>query len=338
MTGSRISVVVVGDDTESNRALRCALEADGDITVVAESPVDRGPRSAHALGPDLIALHMPGAPRDAQGCLAAVRQVMGHLPTPILLITPVNGDTRSSDAAIAAGALQALVQPPTWDGGPGAQVRRLVRTLSGVVVLRHPQGRVVAPRRQADGSAIVGIASSTGGPQALARVLGGLGGLNAPVLVVQHIHEDFIEGLVTLLRRGSALPVELAEDSAPLRPGVVYVAQANRHLALGPQGRAVLAAEPAAIHRPSADVLFHSLAAHAGAAGVGVVLTGMGDDGAAGLLALRQRGGTTIGQDEASCAVYGMPRAAWLLGAVEHVAALDQVATAVCRATAGVRR
>jgi len=336
MTRRRISVMVVGDDPASNRALRQALEVDGDITVVAESPVARGPRDVGAIGPDLITLQMPGSAREAEGCLATIRQVMGYVPTPILVITSASAAGRSMDAVIAAGALQTLTTPQSWEGGPGVRVRQLARTLSGVVVLRHPRGRTVAaPSR---GTPVVGIAASTGGPQALARVLGALGDLRATVLVVQHIHEDFVEGLLTLMRRASALPVELAEDNAPLREGVVYLGPANRHLTLGPGGRVSLPLEPDSLHRPSADVLFHSLAAHAGARGIGVVLTGMGDDGAAGLLALRQRGGSTIGQDQASCAVYGMPRAAQLAGALGHVASLDDVAAAVRRAVEVARR
>jgi chemotaxis response regulator CheB len=230
-----------------------------------------------------------------------------------------------------------MAWPECWVGGPGTRVRRLARTLSSVVVLRHPGGRTAVASARA-GTPVVGIAASTGGPQALARVLGDLGGLEAAVLVVQHIHEDFVEGLVTLMRRASALPVELADATRPLREGVVHVAPANRHLRLGPHRRAAFTLEPESLHRPSADVLFHSLAEHAGGLGVGVVLTGMGDDGAAGLLALRRAGGVTIGQDEASCAVYGMPRAAQLAGALTHVTPLDAVGAAVRRAVAAVRR
>lgn len=184
---------------------------------------------------------------------------------------------------------------------------------------------------------MVGMAASTGGPAALARVLGGLAGLPAAVLVVQHIDRRFVGGLVELLRRASALPVDVAEDGMALRRGRVHVAPADLHLSLAPGGRLALSTQPDRCHRPSADVLFRSLACHAGDAGVGVVLTGMGEDGAAGLLELRQHGGCVIGQDEASCAVFGMPSAALKLGAVERLTGLEDIAGAVCGAVRGMR-
>ena len=187
-----------------------------------------------------------------------------------------------------------------------------------------------------DGPRVVAIAASTGGPPALAEVLSGLGGLHAPVLVVQHLHAEFVEGLVSWMERVSGLPVRLGDHGAALESGTVYIARGDMHLRLGPERKLVLGREPDTIHRPSADELFHSLAEHAGPAGIGVVLTGMGDDGAAGLLALRQAGGTTLAQDEASCAVFGMPRAAQRVGAVAEMLPLQRIARAIARATTEV--
>jgi two-component system chemotaxis response regulator CheB len=163
-------------------------------------------------------------------------------------------------------------------------------------------------------------------------VLAGLAGLDASVLVVQHLHPDFVAGLVSWMARVSPLPVELARDGERLRPGVTYIAPGDTHLRIGPDDGIVLDPEPAALHRPSVDVLFSSLAERANGSNVGVLLTGMGDDGAAGLLALRRRGDVTIAQDEESSVVFGMPRAAQRLGAAQHVVPLDQVAPAIMRA------
>jgi len=164
-----------------------------------------------------------------------------------------------------------------------------------------------------------------------------------PVLVVQHLHPQLVDGFVGWMQRVSALPVVVAGDGDRPQPGVVYVAPAGAHLklapapgaAIGPVGpprtipaggrRLVLDPDPPARHRPSADELFASVAATAGGQSVGVLLTGMGDDGAAGLLALRGQGAVTIVQDEATSVVFGMPQAAQRLGAAGEVLGLGQI-------------
>jgi two-component system chemotaxis response regulator CheB len=176
---------------------------------------------------------------------------------------------------------------------------------------------------------VVGIAASAGGPAALAAILPDIAGLAGSVMVVQHLHQKFVDEFVAWMTRVSALPVEAAIDSARLRRGAVYLALPGTHLKLGAGRTMVLDAEPAGLHRPSADELFRSLARHAGADGIGVVLTGLGDDGAAGLLALRRAGGTTLVQDASSSAVHGMPTAVTLLGAAERQVALADMSRAI---------
>lgn len=184
---------------------------------------------------------------------------------------------------------------------------------------------------------MVAIAASTGGPSALAAVLSGLTDLQAPVLVVQHLHADFVAGLVQWMARVSALPVEIASDHQIAVPGRTYVAPGGTHLRLGANRRLELAELPVTVHRPSANELFTSVADSAGSAGIGVVLTGMGDDGAQGLLAIRRQGGVTLAQDEASSAVFGMPQAAERLGAVTEMLPLARLAMAIQRAVRQVR-
>lgn len=235
-------------------------------------------------------------------------------------------------AALVAGALEAMPCPERWDAASGRALRRLIRIVRGVTVVRHQRARVpTAPATRRGGNPVVAIAASTGGPAAVAEVLSGLAGLAAPVLVVQHIHADFVDSFASVLSRSSALPVTIAMDGDRPRPGVVYVAPGGVHLGLSADRRIVLSSEPRGLHRPSADQLFLSVAAAAGAASVGVVLTGMGDDGAVGLKEVRRVGGVTIAQDQATSAVYGMPSAAAKAGAVQHVLPLNRIADAVVR-------
>jgi two-component system chemotaxis response regulator CheB len=199
------------------------------------------------------------------------------------------------------------------------------------VVSRRSRSRERAPRPR-HGSSVVGVAASTGGPAALVALLRALSGIPAPVLVVQHIHPSFAAGLATWLADAVTLPVALAADGEVAQPGRIYVAPGGTHLRLGPRMRLGLDPEPKGVHRPSADVLLTSIAEQAGAAGVGAVLTGMGDDGARGLLAMRRAGARTFAQDRDSSTVFGMPAAAERLGAAQRMLPPEGLATAIARA------
>lgn len=192
------------------------------------------------------------------------------------------------------------------------------------VTARRPEAEPATP--------VVGIAASAGGPSALALILPAIGGLAAPVLVVQHLDPRFERDFVRWMARVSALPLEPPRAGAALRPGVVYIASHGRHLKLGPGRTVALDRDPQGLHRPSADELFLSIAAHAGRAGVGVILTGMGDDGAVGLRELWRAGGATIAQDRESSAVHGMPQAAERLGAAGATRPLGDIAAAIHQA------
>jgi two-component system chemotaxis response regulator CheB len=183
---------------------------------------------------------------------------------------------------------------------------------------------------------VVGVAASAGGPAAVASLLSGLGGIRAAVLVVQHIPAEFLEEFIAWMARASALPVQVATHQAIVRAGQVFVAPANTHIKVIAGNRMILDPEPAGPHRPSADLLFASLASIVGRHAVGVLLSGMGDDGAAGLLAMRRAGATTIVQDAGTAAVDGMPRAARELGAAMLVLPLPRIAAAVRVATEAI--
>ena len=188
------------------------------------------------------------------------------------------------------------------------------------------------------GPQVVAIAASTGGPSAVQTILQHLGpGFPLPILVVQHIARGFGSGMVDWLNRTTPLPARIAQHAEPLLPGHVYLAPDGQHLLAGP-GQALL--QPAADGDrfcPSADRLFEAVAAAYRDRAIGVILTGMGSDGARGLGLLRAAGGITLAQDEASCVVYGMPQAAVAAGAVGQVAPLLGMADAIRQGLARLR-
>jgi two-component system chemotaxis response regulator CheB len=281
-------------------------------------------------------LHMP----RLDG-LAATQEIMIVTPTPIVVVT---GSTRAREVresmeAIRAGALEVLVKPP----GPGApqfarEARRLVETVKAmarVKVVRHwrPAASPVIPiappaRSPAFGRArIVAIAASTGGPAALQTVLCGLhGGFPLPILVAQHMTPGFTVGLAAWLDSVCPLKVKVAQQGETLAGATVYVAPDDLHLGVR-SARVALSDElPDAGFRPSGTALFASAAREYAAATLAVILTGMGDDGVAGLRAVRRAGGRVIAQDQATSVVYGMPGAAVAAGLADAVLPLDAIA------------
>ncbi|QGN34373.1 chemotaxis protein CheB [Microlunatus sp. Gsoil 973] len=332
----QLRALLVEDLSTQRVRLVSALQADGDIAVDCLSTSDDAVERVEATRPDVVILDLSstdGHPTHT------IEQIMAHIPTPILVLSTRIHDRQSPSAvdALVAGALDALPRPDQWSAELGVELRRAVRQLSKVPVIRHPRGnRGSAPRRPGVRTPaeqpVIAVAASTGGPSALATLLPGLAGLNAPVLVVQHLHPDFTRGLVEWMSRVSALPVRTAVHQELARPGQVYFAPGGRHLRYAPSGRLQLSESPKTAHTPSADELFVSIAESAGRSAIGVLLTGMGEDGALGLLEIRRRGGRTLAQDEASSTVFGMPRAAARLGAVSELLPIEKMADAIQRA------
>ena len=299
------------------------------------------------LRPDVVTmdLHMP----HMDG-LAATKEIMITAPTPIVIAT---GTTAASEVATAlhalrAGALAVLRKPP-GPGAPGHEesVRKLVDTvkaMSQVKVVRHWRTAASSPvpgsssvaalssrgedEGQGQKTQLVAVAASTGGPAALQDLLSALpGDFAAPVLVVQHITRGFTAGLATWLNAVCDLHVKMAEHGEPLVPHTVYIAPDDRHLGVSPASAVVLsAAPPVGGFRPSGTFLFESAARALGPAVIALILTGMGDDGVAGLRVVRQTGGRIIAQDEASSVVFGMPGAAVAAGLADQVLPLDKIA------------
>jgi two-component system chemotaxis response regulator CheB len=310
------------------------LGRDGDIAVIgqATSVADAVALTAKAR-PDIVVLDLSiGWDRGRE----VIEQIMDRTPTPILVLSPGTSDRESPAVveALVCGALDALPAPIIWTSEHGHQLREAVRRLSTVQVIRHLRSGLGRIPLRASGprEPVVAMAASTGGPAAFANLLAGLAGVTAPVLLVQHLHPEFTSGLFKWMSRASALPVEMAEHGQLARPGRVYIAPGNLHLRLSAGLRLHLNPEPPNLHRPSADVLLNSVAEQCGPSAIGVLLTGMGADGAQGLLAIRESGGQTLAQDEESSAVFGMPQAAWRLGAVTELRPLGELAAAVRQA------
>jgi two-component system chemotaxis response regulator CheB len=285
------------------------------------------------LNHQLVLVQISLAERDSLVC---IQDVMAFSPTPILMIAGPGEEPSHAFKALAYGALDAV----RFEGTPhiGELVHR-ARLLAGVRVITHVRAR--RERRDSAqppiGGRLVAMAASLGGPRALAQVLGDLRpGISAPILIVQHISDGFSEGLAHWLATETRQPVREAHDGQLITPGMIVVAPSRQHLEVR-EGKIALTDDPpeGGGFRPSATALFRSVARWYGPRGIGVVLTGMGADGAEGLLAMRRQGARTIAQDESTCVVYGMPKAAREIGAVEQQVALDHVAPALRRILEG---
>lgn len=337
--------VLIADDSPTCRELMVAIvqEAGGlQVAGTARNGAE-AVRLTHRLQPDIVMMdiHMP----ELDG-FGAVRQIMAEAPRPIIMLTSSlrRDEQTKSFNALEAGALTILEKPTIAD--PAEQYESLVahiKTLAEVKVVRrwakpgekqvkhNPPAAPVVTGAASSVIRLVAIATSTGGPSALAAVLGDLpADFPAPILIVQHLTSGFGEGLAGWLNQKTPLEVRLARHGDAPQPGKVYIAPEEYHLTINRQGLLALDKEPP-YHglRPSANPLFHSVAQVYGATAVGVILTGMGNDGAAGLQAMRQAGAHTIAQDQASCVVFGMPRAAIELEAAEQVQPLNRIARAL---------
>jgi two-component system chemotaxis response regulator CheB len=317
-----LRVLVCEDSRVYAAALRLMLEYDGDIKVVAIcATAEEAIAVLPGVQPDLVTMDVELPSLDG---LQAVEQIMSAQPLPILVLSAhLGAGSDKAAAALAAGALEALAKEDLdlrdRAGAAGTAFRHRVKVLSRARVIRHPRARlggrpggVPAAARRAS---VIGICGSTGGPHILACLLDELpADYPIPILIVQHIAAGFTEGLARWLDQSAPLPVGIAADGTRAARGA-WIAPEGAHLKLAATGWLSLDRHTVAgRHRPSGDVLLGSIATVAGKMGVGVVLSGMGRDGAVGAAAIRRSGGLAIAQDEESSAVYGMPKAAIDLG------------------------
>jgi two-component system chemotaxis response regulator CheB len=343
-----IRCLIVDDSPTFRLVLKEILAADARFQVVGEAADGREAiELARALHPDVMTLdvHMPGL-----SGYEVIREVMASpKPVPILVISAA-ADTAADQVtfqALSLGAAEVMGKPRASDPARMAReaeaLRTTIRVVAGITpITRFTSSSSSLPELEdRPPPQCVGIAASTGGPAALEQVLKKLpADFPAPILVVQHIAEGFTAGFASWLGSCTPLRVKLAEHGELLSAGTVYIAPDNQHL-LTSLGRVRLSADSPRVRgfRPAATVLFTAMARDYGASGLGIVLTGMGDDGALGLKLMRDRGGHVLAQDEASSVVWGMPRSAVEAGAVNRSLPLDQLAPALMRLSkAGARR
>lgn len=339
--------VVLADDSPTVRAhLRAALQSDPDIEVVGEA--EEGSRAielCEQLRPDVLSLDM-AMPRT--NGLAVTEHVMAHCPLPILIVSASveRGELFCTFDALRAGAVDVL-EKATGEEQEGEWERAYLAKLklvSRIKVITRPRSLAHATGKTAAGTGatqrttsprkygIVVIGASTGGPAAVVKILRALPRqYDIPVILVLHIGTAFAPAFADWLSDQSSHRVSFARNGEPLAEtvGRIIMAPADKHLIV--RDRTLFLSDDAERHscRPSVDVLFESVASSFGAAAVGCLLTGMGRDGAEGLRLIRQAGGCTMVQDEATSVVYGMPREAVLLGAAERILPLGEIGPAL---------
>lgn len=274
--------------------------------------------------PDVVLVDLTGIE-----ALEAIDDIMVGRPVPVLALHPGALSGQDAFQAMALGALDVAERPALPGADFWAHIARKLVLLAQVKAVRQTRSATRAPREEPAPPPfpLVAIAASLGGPKAVAQVLRKIPrDFPAPIAYCQHISEGFTEGLAHWLTMETALGVTEAEHGMVMVPGTVYIAPSGSHLLVRPEGRLELDSGPALRgFRPSCDMLLTSAAEAFGASCVGVILTGMGRDGARGMKEIRERGGRTIAQDEGTSAVWGMPREAVLLGAAQEVLPLERI-------------
>ncbi len=329
-----VKVLVVDDSLTMRNLISAALRQDPEIDVVgtAADPIEA--RAAiKALNPDVLTLdvEMPN-----MNGLEFLEKIMRLRPMPVVMVSTLTAaGTDVTLAALEIGAVDAVAKPAT--ATPEAFHDLIVKVKAAARSRVRARGdapaSAAAPRDyRADPRHVLAIGSSTGGVEALLTVLGGFPADCPATVVTQHMPATFTASFAARLDRVCAPKVSEAVDGATLAPGHVYIAPggaAHLEVAPGMTPRCrLVASDPVNGHRPSVDVMFNAVAA-LGRPMTGVILTGMGKDGARGLMAMRQAGARTLGQDEATSVVYGMPKAAFELGAVERQLPLHRLSSAI---------
>ncbi len=336
-----ISVLLVEDSPVALEILDRLLASSPDINVVGKArngkeAIDLIPK----LQPKVICtdLHM----KEMDG-LELTKQVMANHPRPILVVSTSvqKEDTNTIFELLQAGAVDVFPKPNTGLASDYEQVKRdlinKIKILSGVTVFTkrptpatvvNPVNNFVFPSDSTRAIRVIAIGASTGGPQALHKIIAQLpANLPVPVICTQHISQGFLQGLVDWLNSECQVKVKIATTGEIPTPGTVYFAPDKNHLELDSQGRFIYGSSlPIDGHCPSVTATFRSVAKYYGKAAMSILLTGMGRDGATGTQAIAQAGGVTIAQDEKTCIVFGMPSEAISLGVVQHVLPIQDIA------------
>jgi two-component system, chemotaxis family, protein-glutamate methylesterase/glutaminase len=340
----KIRVLIVDDSAIVRKILSEALSGEDDIEVVGTAPDPFVARDKIlALSPDVVTLDIEMPRMDG---LSFLKKLMKYRPTPVIMISSLAQSSCSVVLdAMSHGAVEVLAKP----GGPYSvgelrlTLAQKVRAASKSRLLPRkeetPASETKAKRStplRGSSAPLIAIGASTGGTEAIRVVLEELPEDSPPILIVQHIPPVFSKAFAVRLDRLCKVDVKEASDGDEVRPGQALVAPGDFHMLLrrsGKEYRVEVRTGPRICYqRPAADVLFQSVAEVAEPGTLGVILTGMGSDGAQGLLQMKRKGARTIAQDEASCVVYGMPREAVALGAVDQILPLSKIASAICAA------
>ena len=345
-TKNPIRVLLVDDSLITLVILKRMLAATPEIVVVGTATNGKEALDViPALQPDVICtdLHMP-----VMDGLELTRAVMKKFPRPILVlsISVQKEQTANIFQLLEAGAIDVMAKPIGTEGMNfrlnAQELVSKIKILAGVVIIRKPgiaqdaimPSHSISPLQfEAAAPHIIGIGASTGGPQAFQEILMSLpASFPVPLLCVQHISEDFMQGMVDWLSEKCPLKIVTAETGDLPQPGTAYFPRSGTHLAVNSRGTLACTEEPAYNgHRPSINITFKSVAQHYGNKAAGILLTGMGRDGVEGMLAIAQAGGATIAQDEESSIVFGMPKEAIKANAARYVLPLSKIAPALVK-------
>ncbi len=340
----KIRVLIVDDSAIVRKILSEALSSEEDIEVIGTAPDPYVARDKIlALNPDVVTLDIEMPRMDG---LSFLKKLMRYRPTPVIMISSLAHSSCSVALdAMSHGAVEVLAKP----GGPYSvgelrmvlanKVRAAAKSrVSGPLPLPHPDAVAAKPVRalRKSSATVIAIGASTGGTEAIRVVLEELPEDSPPIIIVQHIPAIFSRAFAGRLDKICKVRVKEAEDGDAVLPGQALIAPGDFHMMLRGSGSAlrveVKTGPRICYQRPSVDVMFQSVADTIGSGAMGVILTGMGSDGANGLLKMKRAGARTIAQDEATCVVYGMPREAVQVGAVDQILPLSKIAAAICAA------
>jgi two-component system chemotaxis response regulator CheB len=338
----KIRVLIVDDSAIVRKILSEALSSEEDIEVVGTAPDPFVARDKIlALNPDVITLDIEMPRMDG---LSFLKKLMQYRPTPTVMISSLAQSSCSVVfEAMEHGAVEVLAKP----GGPYSvgelrlilanKVRAAAQSKLKPAVLSSVPPRKVEMLPNRNHTQVIAIGASTGGTEAVREILQQMPVNSPPILVVQHIPPVFSRAFAERLDRLCSIRVKEAVDGDEVSPGQALIAPGDFHMLLQTNSvppRVIIKTGPRICYqRPAVDVLFQSVAMGMGKKAIGVLLTGMGSDGAQGMLKMKQAGAKTIAQDESTCVVYGMPREAVKLGAVDEILRLQEIAPALCRLT-----
>jgi two-component system chemotaxis response regulator CheB len=340
MIENKIKVLIVDDSALVRKILSTELSKDPNIDVIGTAPDAFIARDKIVkLSPDILLLDIEMPRMDG---LTFLEKLMTHQPMPVIIVSSlVKGGGEIALKALQLGAKEIIAKPGSAYS-VGDMAEQLKEKIKAVYYSKKPESKPQAsnilfnPSKRAIENIIIAIGGSTGGTEALRSILLALPPDMPPILVVQHMPQHFTKTMADHLDRICNLKVKEAENGDMAEPGMVLIAPGNKHMVLkktnGKYYVEIKEGELVYHQRPSIEVLFRSVARCAGGDAIGVILTGMGKDGATGLLEMKNSGAFTIGQDEESCVVYGMPKEAYNIGALNKIAPLDEIPSIIMEA------